>query len=251
MSLIRDFLKISAFREQVVRLRLKYFLAKRGLKTLDEEGDSCPVTVLHNLKGLRSCDNRMLDILMPLIACESFRPNGSTLIIGPRNEHDLVLYASLGGAWSKVKGVDLISYSPKIDLGDMHCLPYESSLFDAVICGWTLSYSRHPQKAVDEMMRVLKPGGMVALGVEYSNMSIEDSRALQLLRDGDDYVLGFDGTGRRILNSTDDLLSMLPADCDVIFRHDAPLKLSHGRHGLVPKPSRVSIVVRLSTSNYA
>lgn len=251
MSLFRDFLKIQSVREQAVKLRLKYFLARRKLKTLDESGDSYSVTVKHNLKSLRSCDNRMLDIIMPLFASESFRPSGSTLIIGPRNEHDLLLYASLGGAWSKVRGIDLISYSPKIDLGDMHHLPYESNSFDAVICGWTLSYSKQPHKAVNEMMRVLRPGGMVALGVEYSNMTIDDSRALQQLLDGDDYDLGFDGTGQRILNSTDDLLSMLPADCDVIFRHDAPLKLSHSRHGLVSKPSRVSVVARVSGLNHA
>lgn len=226
-------------------------MAKKKLKALDESGDSYSVTVKHHLKGLRSCDNRMLDIMMPLFASESFRPDGSTLIIGPRNEHDLLLYASLGGTWSKARGIDLISYSPKIDLGDMHHLPYESDSFDAVICGWTLSYSKQPQKAIDVMMRVLRPWGMVALGVEYSNMSIDYSRALQLLLDGDDFDMGFDGGGRRILNSTDDLLSMLPADYDVIFRHDAPLKLSHSRHGLVPKPSRVSVVARVLGLNHA
>ena len=187
----------------------------------------------------------MLDIMMPLFASESFRPDGHTLIIGPRNEHDLLLYASLGGGWSKVRGVDLISYSPKIDLGDMHELPYESKSYDAIICVWTLSYSKQPQKAVDEILRLLKPGGMIALGVEYSNMTPDDSRALQMMLDGDDYDLGFGDTGKRILNSTDDLLSMLPADCEIIFQHDAPLKLSHSRYGLVPKPSRAAIVVRI------
>jgi SAM-dependent methyltransferase len=245
MTVLRDLLKIQSFREKCVSTRLKYFLAKRRLKTLNESAVSYSVTVKHNLKGLRSCDIRMLDIMMPLFASESFRPNGNTLIIGPRNEHDLFLYASLGGAWSNVRGVDLISYSPKIDLGDMHRLPYESNSYDAIICGWTLSYSKQPQKAIDEMLRLLKPGGMIALGVEYSNMTPDDSRTLRKLLDGDDYDLGFDDTGKRILNSTHDLTSMLPADCEIIFQHDAPLKLSHGPHGFVPKPSRVAIVARI------
>jgi len=129
----------------------------------------------------------------------------------------------------------------------MHQLPYEPKSCDAIICGWTLSYSKQPQKAIDEMLRLLKPGGMIALGVEYSNMTPDDSRALQMLFDGDDYAddLGFNDAGQRILNSTDDLVSMLPMDCEIIFRHDAPLKISHSRHGLVPKPSRVAIVARL------
>jgi hypothetical protein len=245
MSLLQDLLKIQYIREKVVKARLIYFLAKRQLKALHESDDSYAVTVKHNLKGLSSCDGRMADILMPLFASESFRVNGSTLIIGPRSEHDLFLYASLGGHWSKLRGVDLISYSPKIDLGDMHQLPYEAKSYDTIICGWTLSYSRQPQKAVDQMLRLLKPGGMIALGVEYSNMTTDDGRALQMLLDGDDYDLGFDDEGRRILNSTDDLLSLLPADCEIIFHHDAPLKMSHSRHGLVQKPSRVAIVARM------
>lgn len=245
MALLKDLLRIRSVRQKAVRARLSYFLAKRSLRTLDESGDSYSVTVKHNLKGLRYCDDRMLDILMPLFASESFKPNGHTLIIGPRNEHDLLLYTSLGGSWNTVRGVDLITYSPKIDIGDMHHLPYEANAFDAIICGWTLSYSKQPQKAVDEMLRLLKPGGMIALGVEYSNMSPDDNRALQILLDGDDYDLRFDVAGRRILNSTDDLLAMLPMNCEVIFKHDAPLKISHSRHGLVPKPSRVAIVARL------
>jgi len=245
MALLKDLLRIRSVREQVVKARLKYFLAKRRLRSLEESGYSYSATVKHNLKSLRGCDDRMLDILMPLFASESFRPNGQTLIVGPRNEHDLLLYTSLGGSWSKLRGVDLISYSPKIDLGDMHQLPYEPNSCDAIICGWTLSYSKQPQKAVDEMLRLLKPGGMIALAVEYSNMTPDDSRTLQILLDGDDYDLGFDNAGKRILNSTDDLLSMLPMDCEIIFKHDAPLKISHSRHGLVPKPSRVAVVARL------
>lgn len=212
---------------------------------MQETSDSYSVTVKHNLKGLSSCNNRVLDILMPLFSCECFKPSGDTLIVGPRNEHDLFLYASLGGAWSKLRGIDLISYSPKIDLGDMHSLPYPSASFDTIICGWTLSYSKQPSKAVDELLRVLRPGGMISIGVEYSIMTPDDSRALQSTLDGDNYDLGFDDKGKRALNSTADLKALLPENCLIFFEHDAPLKRSHDRYGLVPQPSRVSVVAQV------
>jgi hypothetical protein len=245
MLLARNFTKINSLRRIAVRTRLCYYLARRKLKTLQETSDSYSVTVKHNLKGLSSCNNRMLDILMPLFACECHNPLGDTLIVGPRNEHDLFLYLSLGGSWSNLRGVDLISYSPKIDLGDMHNLPYASASFDSVICGWTLSYSKYPSKAVDEFLRVLRPGGMVSIGVEYSIMNPDDSISLQSTLDGDSYDLGFDDKGRRILNSTADIKSLLPQNCLIFFEHDAPLKRSHNRHGLVPEPSRVIIVAQV------
>jgi len=66
-----------------------------------------------------------------------------------------------------------------------------------------------------------------------------------MLLDGDEYDFGFDEVGRRILNPTDDLIAMLPNNCEVIFKHDAPLKISYGLHALGPNPSRVAIMAQL------
>lgn len=49
-------------------------------------------------------------------------------------------------------------YSPDI-VGDIHDLPFEDSSVDAIICIAVLEHVEEPQKAVQEIHRVLKPGG--------------------------------------------------------------------------------------------
>lgn len=52
-----------------------------------------------------------------------------------------------------------------IDLreGDAHNLPFDTESFDTVVCTYSLCNIPDPQKAVDEMKRVLKPGGKLVL----------------------------------------------------------------------------------------
>jgi len=44
-------------------------------------------------------------------------------------------------------------------------LPFASNSFDVVVCTQVLEYVPHPQQAIDEMRRVLKPGGSLLLSV--------------------------------------------------------------------------------------
>jgi ubiquinone/menaquinone biosynthesis C-methylase UbiE len=43
--------------------------------------------------------------------------------------------------------------------GDAEHLPFESGTFDAVACAFGLLHLEHPQTAIEEAWRVLKPGG--------------------------------------------------------------------------------------------
>lgn len=47
-------------------------------------------------------------------------------------------------------------------VGDAQCLPYANNVFDAVIAESVLSFVPDRQQAVDEMVRVTRPGGHVA-----------------------------------------------------------------------------------------
>ena len=49
--------------------------------------------------------------------------------------------------------------------GDAQNLPYSSNTFDAVICGYGLMHIPDPERALAEMIRVLRYGGRVALSV--------------------------------------------------------------------------------------
>ena len=74
----------------------------------------------------------------------------------------------------KVRGLDTHSYSPLIDVGDMHSMQYEDAYFDNIICGWTLSYSTDPKKAGAEMTRVLAPGGYLVISVQKVDLKFDE-----------------------------------------------------------------------------
>jgi ubiquinone/menaquinone biosynthesis C-methylase UbiE len=54
--------------------------------------------------------------------------------------------------------------SPEIDfrLADAHALPFPDGEFDAVTCGLALSHFDEPQRALGEVLRVLRAGGALA-----------------------------------------------------------------------------------------
>jgi SAM-dependent methyltransferase len=193
------------------------------------------------MKGLYLCDDRIKTLILPFVSIEKVRKDWKILIIGPRNEHDLLLLHGHGIDWKGMTGLDLISYSPKIVLGDMHHMPFDENHFDAVIFGWTLSYSATPQNAISEVIRVVKPGGIVAIGVEYTDLKKDDSVA----------VLGYsiqeyDRLEERV-NSTSAIRALFDTHLGhVYFDHDAPLKRSHTRTGLVKNVSSVSIVLEIN-----
>ena len=88
----------------------------------------------------------------------------SLLILGPRFETEILLSKALG--WESIKSIDTYSYSPLITTGDMHELDFNDNTFSAILCGWTISYSSNPSLAAKEIIRVLEPGGVVAIAVQ-------------------------------------------------------------------------------------
>lgn len=49
--------------------------------------------------------------------------------------------------------------------GDAHRLPFPDARFDVVFSVTTLEFVRQPQKALEEMLRCLRPGGSLVLGL--------------------------------------------------------------------------------------
>ncbi|HVH43791.1 MAG TPA: metalloregulator ArsR/SmtB family transcription factor [Labilithrix sp.] len=49
------------------------------------------------------------------------------------------------------------------EVGDVHALPFDAASFDSVVMFHTLTYAEHPQRALDEVTRVLRPGGRLVL----------------------------------------------------------------------------------------
>lgn len=225
------------FRHYFVIIRAFYFIKlRKKLQTL-ESGHAVKANIMHNLKSIYGVNNRMNLLIYPLSVIETLNRSASILVIGPRNENDIYSLVGMGFKRENIVGLDLISYSSNIVLGDMHAIPFPANSFDAVICGWTISYSTQPAKAAAEMERVVKGGGVIAIGVEFSNMGPEDEKALLGYE-----IQEFENIGRR-LNSTCDF-RLLFSKCigHVYFEHDAPNKVSHSAQGLVDNVSNVALI---------
>jgi hypothetical protein len=220
-QLLREGVTQSEFVLTVVfYLRLVYFLQwKRSLKTLDSEA-AFDTTLMHNLKSLGRRLNRMALLIDPLSVLETIPKSARILVIGPRNEWDLFQLKRRGFAFDRCIGLDLISYSPSIRLGDMHALPFEDGEFDAVLCGWTLSYSAKPQLACDEIARVCRVGGVIGVAVEYFS---GDADAEKRATGG--YVIQDERLAERV-NSVAQILALFSPHGQVFFSHDAPLRRS-------------------------
>jgi len=89
------------------------------------------------------------------------------LSIGPRTEMELLSLVGQGFRPQNIRGLDLISYSPWIDVGNAHDMPYEDNSFDVVVAGWVLVYSSDPQKICEEIVRVSRNGAVIAIGSTY------------------------------------------------------------------------------------
>lgn len=133
-----------------------------------------PGTVEHNRKELETDGfgsvRRTLRLINPLTSLEpvySAAPQLKVLSIGPRTEMELLHLIGVGFSMHNLFAIDLISSSPMIETGDMHKLPYADGAFDVVISSWVLGYSSNPKLAVDEMVRVTKHNGLVAVGMTY------------------------------------------------------------------------------------
>ncbi len=49
-----------------------------------------------------------------------------------------------------------------LTLGDAHNIPYQAGSFDIVFCHYLLLWLKNPQKALDEIRRITRPGGWIA-----------------------------------------------------------------------------------------
>jgi SAM-dependent methyltransferase len=88
----------------------------------------------------------------------------SILILGPRYEAEIFLARAF--KFKIIKALDTFSYSPLIEIGDIHRMPYEDSKFQNIVCGYTFSYSTAPSVFAKEMCRVLKKNGILIIAVQ-------------------------------------------------------------------------------------
>lgn len=64
-----------------------------------------------------------------------------------------------GSALAKKNGFTNLSYK----LGDIEAVPLKDNLFDLALLSQALHHAQHPQRAVEEACRILKPGGQLII----------------------------------------------------------------------------------------
>jgi SAM-dependent methyltransferase len=113
------------------------------------------------ISGLGS-SNILIDLLKEKYNETNFK-NLKILSIGPRSEGEIFNLYAKGFELSNITGIDLFTYSPLIQLGDMHSLDFKNEQFDIVFMGKCLAYSNNKNKALSEAKRVLVDKGSLII----------------------------------------------------------------------------------------
>lgn len=213
-TLRREFRLARPTRSVIVRCRIWFYVGlRRRLVLAGESSSVAERTVKYNLSSLSFVGNRVLRLLRILSSLESTLRR-SLLIIGCRNEDDLFVADSLG--FLKVVGLDLISYSDRVVVGDMHKLPFPDGSFDCVLIPYTLSYSNDVRSSLAEITRVTRRGGTVALAVEFlSEKGVNDVMGCN----DPGFILPGDGYP---LRDTDSFISLFPAGSFRVIYDNSP-----------------------------
>jgi SAM-dependent methyltransferase len=85
------------------------------------------------------------------------------LCVGCRNTVELDYFAEKG--FSGVKGIDLFSQGRNIIVMDMHSMDFADNSFNVVYASHSLEHSYDIRKVVSEIVRVIRPGGIIAAEV--------------------------------------------------------------------------------------
>lgn len=211
---------VPAANRLVFRLRfLWYVYVVKQLRVYGEDGSVLvPDYSLKMLKRGKTSD-RPLHLIRPLSvilnrSTTTLNTSTKILSIGCRFETELLYLVGYGFSPQNIRGFDMLSYSPWVDCGNMHALPYADNSWDAVILGWVLSYSDNPKKAKDEVVRVACNGALIAIGVSYypAHMMTEEYLAAGEVRLRDQRIQTVEGFLRLFGDHVQ----------TVYFQHDAP-----------------------------
>jgi SAM-dependent methyltransferase len=186
----RELLRTKLVRTTIAAWRYVWFvLILRRLRTIGGAGVA-KTTVAHNVRGMLDLHvERSVRLIYPIAAWAAARRVNlrdlKVLTIGPRTEGEVWNFVGHGFRRRNIEALDLISYSPMIQLGDMHAMPYPAASFDVVVAGWVISYSDDKQCAADEIARIAKAGAVVAIGIEWGRKSPE-----QVAAERTGYIIG-------------------------------------------------------------
>ena len=212
MSILLGFLRFYPIRLLYVRFR--YWWLKKKMRFSEEQSSKIgEQTIAHNLSAFQSppaavfgCNGRMGLLIYPVVSYYvNNRQSRKILIVGCRSEDDIFWMRSYG--FVNTMGFDLFSYSNNILVGDIHKTNFEDNSFDVVLLGWMISYSKDPICVITECRRILKPEGLLGIGIDHNPNQDRD---------------GIRPPRVNTLNSTSDITNLLDSTIKhkVVFEYD-------------------------------
>ena len=108
------------------------------------------------------------DQLLLDMGCGEGRHSIGALLETPANVIGLDLsFEDLNTAKSRLKDFDLSGHNTfcTFGVGNIENIPIENASIDAVMCSEVLEHVDSPKESIQELVRVLKPGGIMALSV--------------------------------------------------------------------------------------
>ena len=154
------------------------------------------------------------------------------LYIGARTEAEILYMANFGINPRNITAIDLHSYSPLIELGDMHSLSFSDNTFDACMLSHCIAYSEAPEIAFKEALRTLKRRGSLIFTVssvhEHSNLKKQQPDTMAP-RTGAKGILTFEEYYKIACNLTENKKT-----CKYTFEYQNTNK-SLMRAGIIPK----------------
>lgn len=228
---IRQLLLIESVNKFVFQVRFFWFVrVLRRVHAYESEDHvmAAKYSIDMLLEGRTS--HRPLRLIRPLSVLDHVDVSSAKVLsIGCRFETELLYLVAHGFKKANVRGLDMISYSPWVDVGNMHALPYNDSSWDVVILGWVLPYSDDQALAASEVIRVCKDRAIIAIGLTYYpknavvDLASGDTRFRTLRIQTVDGLLSlFGGAVGRILFSHDTVNPELEGVCAVLFEVRKP-----------------------------
>jgi len=175
----------------------------------------------HNMGNMRLINRARTERLIQVLrAVGGFQLDAARLlVVGPRNEAELLLFRAYGARSRNLRAIDLFTECPAIELMDMHRLEIADSSMDALYSSFVITYSDDIPRAVAETIRVCRSGAIVAFGFQHMREGAGNKFGLNCLAGGTAELLGLfaDAVGH-VLWAEDLVRSDGSTHCSVVFR---------------------------------
>ena len=168
-------LQVREIRQVLARERVHALMARNGTRRIERTGDRVVHNTLeYNLEGAMSAADQDRPAIMINVASavERIQRNAAALdvlSIGPRSEIEIFALLAAGFSRDRIKALDLFSYSPYVEIGDMHAMPFADGSFDLVFLGWVLSYSKDQAHVASQVLKVCRDRAVVVIAGDYSD----------------------------------------------------------------------------------